>query len=127
VDKLILEEASQPEVDVMPIKMGMPHETYADMPAQSLRDFDTEGMRTPVNPKGVRSQAGRRWLVLGSAFLLSLWGINEMHTVLGANNMTFIQYVFLVLFGLTFSWITVAFSGSIVGFFLVLAQRRGKP
>lgn len=127
MDKIILEGASLSEADVMPIKTGMPNETYAEMPAQSLRHFDTESMRTPVNSKGVRSQAGRRWLVLGSAFLLSLWGINEMHTVLGANNMTFIQYVFLVLFGLTFSWITVAFSGSIVGFFLVLAQRRGKP
>jgi membrane glycosyltransferase len=127
VDEIILQKKSLPESDTMMIKSGMPDEHYAEMPAQSLRHFDAESQRVPVNSNGVRSQAIRRWLVLGSAFLLSLWGIHEMHTVLGANNMTFIQYVFLVLFGLTFSWITVAFSGSIVGFFLVLAQRRGEP
>lgn len=109
------------------IELGMPVEQYKAMPIQSLSHFDTDSKRSPVNPNGVRSQAARRWLVLGISLLLSLWGINEMNAVLGSNNMTFIQYVFLVLFSLTFSWITVSFSGSIVGFFLVCAQRRRKP
>lgn len=109
------------------IESGMPDEHHKEMPVQSLSHFDTNSKRSPVNVNGVRSQAGRRWLVLGSSLLLSVWGINEMHAVLGANNMTFIQYVFLVLFALTFSWITISFSASIVGFFLVFSQRRAIP
>ena len=121
MDQIKLDQASLSES--MPIESGMPSEQSEEMPIQSLSEFDESRKRSPINPNGVRSQAARRWLVLGSSLLLSLWGINEMHTVLGADSMTFIQYVFLVLFGLTFSWITVAFSASIVGFFLVCAQR----
>lgn len=110
-----------------PIESGMPVECPGEMPAQALESFDAESMRTPVNPDGCRSHAWRRWLVLGSAFLLSAWGINEMRAVLAVGEMTFVEYLVLVLFSLTFSWITVAFSGSIIGFFYVLAQHRSAP
>jgi len=123
MDQIILEETPKS----IPIEPGMPGENPKAMPVQSLSSFDQSGLRTPINPEGVKSQAARRWLVLGSSLLLSVWGINEMHSVLGADSMTFIQYLFLILFGLTFSWITVAFSGSIIGFFVVCAQRLRKP
>lgn len=117
----------QSQAAMSSIVSGMPAEQPGEMPPQSLRRFDVQSKRSPVNPDGCRSHAKRRWLVLGTAFLLSLWGINEMRIVLTIEEMTVVQYFFLVLFGLTFSWITVAFSGSIVGFFLVLAQRRSPP
>ncbi|MEG3753728.1 glucans biosynthesis glucosyltransferase MdoH [Psychromonas arctica] len=125
MDKIIVHDTPLSEPDI--VEPGMPKEHFEAMPVQSLSDYDTSNKRTPINPKGVKSQVLRRWLVLGSSLLLSIWGVNEMHTVLGADNMTFIQYLFLILFALTFSWITVAFSGSIVGFFLVCAQRLQKP
>ncbi len=106
------------------VKPGMPDQVVGNMPAQSLDSFDTKNKRSPINANGCDSHGGRRLLVLGSALLLSIWGINEMRSVLTVGQVTFVQYLFLLLFGLTFSWITVAFSSSIVGFFLVLSQRR---
>ncbi|WP_409439592.1 glucans biosynthesis glucosyltransferase MdoH [Psychromonas sp. GE-S-Ul-11] len=125
MDKIIDKNAAQSVWKS--VEPGMPDEHFKEMPIQSLRQFDASSKRASVNPNGVSSQVLRRWVVLGSSLLLSVWGINEMHAVLGANNMTFIQYVFLVLFALTFSWITISFSASIVGFFLVCKQRRSKP
>jgi len=112
---------------IISIDSGMPTETPGDMPAQSLKEFNPESTHSPVNPKGCRSQSWRRWLVLGSALLLSIWGINEMWAIFAIGEMNFIEYIIIVLFGLTFSWITVAFCGSIAGFFLVIAQRRSAP
>jgi len=106
------------------IKQGMPTEHTSDMPAQSLASVNEEIHHSCVYPNGCHSSTWRRWLVLGSALLLSIWGINEMQSILTVESATFVQYLFLVLFGLTFSWITVAFSSSIAGFFLVLRQRR---
>ena len=109
------------------IELGMPAEHSGDMPAQSLSTVNAEVQHVSINPNGCRSHAWRRWLVLGTALLLSIWGINEMRSVLTIESATFVQYLFLLLFGLTFSWITVAFSSSIMGFFLVLRQRRSSP
>ena len=115
------------EAAMPPIESGMPVERPGEMPAQSLQSFSDENRRSPVNPNGCHSHAWRRWLVLGSALLLSVWGINEMRAVLAVGEMTFVEYLVLLLFSLTFSWITVAFSGSIIGFFYVLGQRRSPP
>lgn len=102
----------------------MPPVSPADMPEQSLKHFRRRGVRTPVNPKGVHSPAWRRLLVLGSAVALSCWGIYEMYSVLALGELIFVENLVLVLFALTFSWITVAFAGSIIGFFKVIAQHK---
>ncbi len=107
----------------MSVASGMPIEQHGAMPVQSLQNFDRTQVRQPVNPDGCRSHSWRRWLVLGSAFLLSLWGINEMRAVLALGELTFVEYIVLFLFSLTFSWITVAFTSSIIGFFYVLGLR----
>ena len=102
---------------------GMPPVAPADMPEQSLSRFSRRDVRTPVNPQGLHSPAWRRWLVLGSAVALSCWGIYEMYSVLALGELIFVENLVLVLFALTFSWITIAFTGSIIGFFKVIAQR----
>ncbi|MDN2659336.1 glucans biosynthesis glucosyltransferase MdoH [Neptunomonas sp. CHC150] len=111
-------------IDVSQEASGMPPVSPADMPEQSLKHFRRRGVRTPVNPKGVHSPAWRRLLVLGSAVVLSCWGIYEMYSVLALGELIFVENLVLVLFALTFSWITVAFAGSIIGFFKVIAQHK---
>ncbi|MDP2522489.1 glucans biosynthesis glucosyltransferase MdoH [Neptunomonas phycophila] len=111
-------------IDVSQEASGMPPVSPADMPEQSLKHFRRRGVRTPVNPKGVHSPAWRRLLVLGSAVALSCWGIYEMYSVLALGELIFVENLVLVLFALTFSWITVAFAGSIIGFFKVIAQHK---
>ncbi len=102
---------------------GTPPETPGDMPPQNLKRFNAaEQRRKPVNKGGVRSASWRRWLVLGSAMALSAYGINEMYGVISLGEITFIEYIILALFTLTFSWITVAFTSAIVGFFCVLRR-----
>ncbi|MFB9887958.1 glucans biosynthesis glucosyltransferase MdoH [Balneatrix alpica] len=118
----VLEQAGLPQ----PLA-GTPTETPGAMPAQNLRQFSAQQRRQPVNPQGVKSAWWRRFLVLGSALLLSLWGINEMRAVLAVGDLTFIEYVVLALFALTFSWITVAFTGAIAGFVMVIRQQRRPP
>ena len=103
---------------------GMPPITPDEMPPQSLSSFGRDQVRTPVNPKGVKSAAWRRFAVLGSALALSCWGIYEMYSVLALGDLIFIEYLVLVLFAITFSWITIAFTSAIVGFFAVVYQRR---
>nr|WP_269750497.1 glucans biosynthesis glucosyltransferase MdoH [Neptunomonas qingdaonensis] len=127
VDKVSFQTVHQHAAAMPPIESGMPVERPGEMPAQSLQSFSAENRRSPVKPNGCHSHAWRRWLVLGSALLLSVWGINEMRAVLAVGEMTFVEYLVLLLFSLTFSWITVAFSGSIIGFFYVLGQRRSPP
>ncbi len=105
--------AGQEKVLTMPFASGMPPEQPALMPVQSL-SFAAEHVRLHKS-----SLAVRRWWVLGGAVLLSLWGINEMHSVLSFAGLTFIEYIVLALFSLTFSWITVAFTGAIAGFLTV--------
>ncbi|MFM2477069.1 glucans biosynthesis glucosyltransferase MdoH [Celerinatantimonas sp. MCCC 1A17872] len=101
---------------------GMPNEHRADMPAQDLHHFSADQVRQPINPSAVRSSPWRRILVLGGALVISALAINEMRAVLGIGGLTPLEYVVLVLFALTFCWITVAFTGSIAGFFSVLAR-----
>ncbi|WP_372742466.1 glucans biosynthesis glucosyltransferase MdoH [Neptunomonas sp.] len=127
MDQVSYRTVHRHEAAMPPIESGMPVERPGEMPAQSLQSFSDENRRSPVNPNGCHSHAWRRWLVLGSALLLSVWGINEMRAVLAVGEMTFVEYLVLLLFSLTFSWITVAFSGSIIGFFYVLGQRRSPP
>jgi len=123
----MLDQENEYQDTIIPIRSGMPQETPGDMPAQSLKEFNPESTRSSVNPKGCHSQSWRRWLILGSALLLSIWGVNEMWGIFTIGEMNVVEYIIVVLFGLTFSWITVAFCGSIAGFFLVLAQRRSTP
>ena len=121
------DQSSEYQNTIIPIESGMPPETPGHMPSQSLKAFNPKSKRSPVNPKGCSSQSWRRWLILGSALLLSIWGVNEMWGIFAISEMNFIEYIIVVLFGLTFSWITIAFCGSIAGFFLVLVQRHTSP
>ncbi|MFP8967033.1 glucans biosynthesis glucosyltransferase MdoH [Pokkaliibacter sp. CJK22405] len=114
------------DVNLPHAEPGTPEETPGAMPPQNLRQFGKEQRRKSVNPRGVKSSAWRRLLVLGSALAISVYGINEMYGVISLAEITFIQYVILGLFALTFSWITVAFSSSIIGF-LCVVMRANRP
>ena len=96
VDKLIPNSEDRSQTDNVSINSGMPVENIGDMPPQSLREDYGDNKHSPINPRGCRSHTWRRWLVLGSALLLSIWGINEMRIILTLGQTTFVQYLFLV-------------------------------
>lgn len=103
---------------------GMPPEKPACMPAQELYQFTSEQVRQPIDKKAVHSLPWRRLFVLGGAIAISVLAIREMVAVLGIGGLTPLELIVLVLFALTFSWITVAFTGAIAGFFRVLKRNR---
>lgn len=50
----------------------------------------------------------------------SAYGVSKMFDILGANGLTTLELVILVLFGITFAWIVVAFWTAVAGFILDL-------
>ncbi|MFM2481267.1 glucans biosynthesis glucosyltransferase MdoH [Celerinatantimonas sp. YJH-8] len=110
------------DLDQHSVFAGMPDEQPAAMPPQDLKHFSKEQVRTPIQPAHLHSAVWRRLLILGSAFIISVAAINEMRIVLGLGGLTSLEYSVLVLFALTFSWITISFTASIAGFFRVLRR-----
>ncbi|MFM2486897.1 glucans biosynthesis glucosyltransferase MdoH [Celerinatantimonas yamalensis] len=106
---------------------GMPLEQSAAMPVQDLKHFIPMQVRQPISKKALHSAPWKRILVLGGALLISALAINEMRAVLGVGGLTPIEYMVLILFALTFCWITVAFTGSIAGFVCVLKRTNKEP
>ncbi len=55
--------------------------------------------------------------------ILSVYGITEMHGVLTTDTVTALQWVFLVLFSINFTWIAFSFSQALLGFLVLLKPR----
>ena len=89
----------------------------------------------PRQPLHVRSQPLRskfRWwedgkillsrlLLLIGTYLLSAYGIREMHTVM-SGELTQTQWLFLILFSINFVWISFAGCQAVLGFLLLIKQ-----
>ncbi|MCX5514320.1 glucans biosynthesis glucosyltransferase MdoH [Kaistia algarum] len=103
---------------------GMPPETPADMPRQSLWRFRRRSRRAFVDPARSRSSAMRRVAVLGSAFALAAFAVFEMEQVLEVGGLTPIEIAVLVLFTLNFGWIAMAFVSAIAGYGTVIGRLR---
>ncbi|TXM66238.1 glucans biosynthesis glucosyltransferase MdoH [Methylobacterium sp. WL69] len=101
----------------------MPPEAPLAMPVQRLDAWDgTDGHAPSV-------AHAKPWLarlfVFGAAALLTAYGAMQMYEVVAVSGgTTALQYVLLALFTLNFSWIALAFTGAILGFFVLL--RRGR-
>jgi membrane glycosyltransferase len=98
----------------------MPSEAPLDMPVQDLR-------RAPVprRPSGRgASPLAARAFVFGGAALLTAYGIREMYEVVSISGTTVLQWILLVLFGLNFSWIALAFTSAVLGLTVLLRRPR---
>ena len=107
---------------------ALPPEQPLAMPAQSLRKWDGGKQRSPANPDGTRPDYLTRAFVFGGALLLTLYGVFEMYAVVSVGTTTFLQYVLVALFTINFSWIALAFTSALAGFFYLLSQgRKNRP
>ncbi len=104
-----------------PAIAAMPPESRLDMPTQSLRRWGRNEERRQV----VRHRAP--WLARIVVFLgalgLTAYGASEMYAVVSVSRTTALQYVLLGLFTVNFSWIALAFTSALVGFFVLLRKR----
>ena len=109
--------SSQPET-------GMPLERHIGMPTQALFRWSRSEERKLERPQAYDRRILTRLFVFGGAFLLTAYGAWEMYQVVSVNSTTILQYVLLVLFTVNFSWIALAFTSAIAGFFALLFRNR---
>ena len=102
---------------------SMPGFAPLAMPTQSFRRFSRRGRRTLAAPRRSRPPILTRLAVFGGATALTAYGAYQMFKVVSIGPVTPLEWVIAVLFVITFSWITLSFSSSIVGFVWLLAHR----
>ncbi len=93
------------------------------MPVQLLSRFDKSHRRAWVNPLNKSVPWLSRLFVFGGGLALTVYGSYEMYKVIDVGPITPLKWALLVLFIANFSWITLAFTGGIVG--LVWLLRNG--
>jgi membrane glycosyltransferase len=101
---------------------AMPPEKRLDMPTQSLRRWSESEERKPLlqHPKlGTRLA---RLFVFGGGLLLTAYGTYEMYQVVSVSRTTALQWVLVALFTVNFSWIAIAFTSALLGFFALLRR-----
>lgn len=105
-----------------------PPESRLVMPVQSFRRWNSSDRRKPAAPRDWKTPWLKRLFVFGGALLLTAYGAREMYNVVSVSRTTMLQYALLVLFTINFSWIALAFTSSVLGFFGILfGALRSKP
>jgi membrane glycosyltransferase len=105
---------------------SMPGFAPLSMTAQSFRRFSSRDRRALVAPGLARPPILTRIAVFGGALALTAYGAYQMFKVVSIGPITPLEWVIAVLFVMTFSWITLSFTSTLVGFFWLLAHRRGR-
>jgi membrane glycosyltransferase len=100
-----------------------PPENRLVMPVQSFRSWKPSDRRKPVMPKLWTTPWLKRLFVFGGGMLLTGYGAWEMYSVVSVSRTTSLQYALLVLFTVNFSWIALAFTSALLGFFGLLLSR----
>jgi membrane glycosyltransferase len=128
MDSLTLSSASERPGDLgSSLGSSMPSHAPLAMPAQSLRRFSRRDRRALLTPRLSASPILARLAVFGGAFALTAYGAYQMYRVVAVSStITALEWVMLVLFVITFSWVALAFSSSVVGFLWLLAHWRGR-
>ena len=103
---------------------ALPPESRLAMPTQSLSAFSAGAAQGPRIPARQRTPWLARTFVFGGAALLTAYGASEMYFVVSVSGTTFLQYVLLTLFVVNFSWIALAFTNGVLGFYRLAFGRR---
>jgi membrane glycosyltransferase len=94
------------------------------MPTQSLRRWSKEEERKPAAPQRYRTPWLQRLFVFGGGLALTAYGAYEMYQVVSVSRTTILQWLLLALFTVNFSWIAIAFTSALLGFFVLLKRPR---
>ena len=105
---------------------AVPPEAPLAMPVQDLAAWDRAASRRPG--RSGRDPWAARALVFGGAGALTAYGVWQMvETVSISGSPTALQLVLVLLFGLTFSWIALAFTSGLLGFAVMLRRPPAAP
>jgi membrane glycosyltransferase len=97
-----------------------PRESPLEMPVQSLSRWSGAEERRLVASDPYRAPWLARLFVFGGGAGLTAYGAYEMYEVVSVSRTTVLQYVLLALFTINFSWIALAFTSALLGFFALL-------
>jgi membrane glycosyltransferase len=106
---------------------SMPNRAELAMPTQDLKNWSAAQKRPLtrkdlwVTPYFVRS------LIFGLMLLITLLAAWQIYEVVKIGGVTPLEWAFLLLFLVNFSWIALAFTSSIVGFFALVKNGVNKP
>ncbi len=102
------------------LSVPMPPESPLSMPVQNLYSYNVTE----------RHKSSRRWLsfntalsrfiIFGGAAALTVYGTEEMYEVVAVGGVTPLEWALVFLFVFNFSWIALACSSALVGFFSLL-------
>ena len=101
---------------------AVPPEAPLAMPVQSLRRFKRAGRRRWSAPQLASTPWFARLFVFGGAAAATFYGAREMYGVVEVGEVTPLEWALVVLFVINFSWIALAFTSSIFGFFWLIAR-----
>jgi len=105
---------------------SMPGYAPLAMPAQSFRKFSKGERRAWINPPVAPILS--RLAVFGGATALTSYAAFQMYKVVAVTTTTALEWVMVVLFVVTFSWISLAFAASVVGFvWMILNGHKRDP
>ncbi|MDB5543912.1 MAG: glycosyl transferase 21 family protein [Hyphomicrobiales bacterium] len=105
----------------------MPDEAPLAMPVQSFRKFDRSQRRAWLSPTLAATPWASRLLVFGGGLLLTIYGAMEMYAVVNVGAITPLKWALLILFVANFSWIAIAFTSGVLGFFWLLFRAAPPP
>src|SRR5271166_6790668 len=129
MDSVTLTPAEAPPGDIgSSLGSSMPGFAPLAMPAQSFRRFSRRDRRALIAGRLARPPILTRLFVFGGAFALTAYGAEQMFKVVSVGTITPLEWAMVILFVITFSWVTLSLTASIVGFVWLLAHRgRGAP
>ena len=105
----------------------MPLESALPMPVQSFRRFSNSERRRWSAPTLSYTPWLSRLLVFGGGLLLTIYGAMEMYAVVNVGTITTLKWALLILFVANFSWIAIAFTSGVLGFFWLLLRAPKVP
>jgi membrane glycosyltransferase len=130
MDALINPQLSEPNVTPLRPQDGAadgcdpsacaPPEAPLAMPTQSLVHFSRAGRRQNIGRPSTFGFWLARIVIFGGGLALTGYGAYEMYEVVAVGGITPLEWALLVLFVVNFSWIALAFTSALAGFFWLL-------
>lgn len=106
---------------------SMPSESPLIMPTQSLARFDRKKDQALAPPWQTAWTWLARIFTFGGSFALTAYGAFEIYKVVSLGTVTPLEWALVVFFIANFSWITLAFTSALIGFFWLLFAAPKQP
>ncbi len=103
-----------------PLASALPPSAPLAMPEQALDGWEHARERARTRPDLWKTPWLARFIAFGGMALLTGFGAYQMYRVVAAGGVTLLEWVFVALFVINFSWIALAFSSALVGLAYIL-------